>query len=247
MGMMYYKEKKPMWEAEQGYEAVRRRFLTSDDTEDNGLLKKAGGIDIPDAPDRGIMPDFDAMNQWNPDVTGWIYGPGTSINYPVVQGTDNVFYLNHTADKAPNSNGAVFMDWKNEKTWSDDLTVLYGHHIRGGKMFSSLSGYKKQEYFEEHPELFLYTPEGNYRVLIFAGVVTDGRDGSFPRIFETKEEREQWLDTVIQASAFQVEERPSADSRFLALCTCTYEYDDARYVVYGELKEIGEKGDKEEK
>lgn len=126
------------------------------------------------------------------------------------------------------------MDFRNEKNFQDPLTVLYGHHIRGGRMFSSLEEYRSQEYYEEHPILYLYTPEDLYVIRLFAAVVTDGARESFVLDMDERE-REKWLEDLKKRSDFRGDWNPDADGRFIALCTCTYVYDDARYVVYGEL------------
>lgn len=185
-------------------------------------------------------PDFTALKAWNPDIVGWLWCPGSEIDYPIVQGVDNEYYLNRTADGVKSVMGSIFMESKNRGDFSDDLTVLYGHHIRGGQMFSSLSGYKKQDYYEEHPHMVLYTPEQDYRIELFAGQVLNGRTGTFPLVFGGPEARRVWLEELLSASAFQGGVTVAETGRIVALCTCTYEYQDARYAVYGVLRDLEE-------
>lgn len=89
-------------------------------------------IDLPEI-------NFKALQQVNPDVIGWIYSPETTINYPVVQGDDNAFYLKHLADGTENRNGCPFLDLQNRSDFSDDNSIIYGHHMQNGTMFAGIS------------------------------------------------------------------------------------------------------------
>lgn len=188
-------------------------------------------------PDRGA-PDWKVLEAWNPDICGWIYSPGTAIDYPIVQGADNDWYLNHTVDQKKSMIGSIFLDSRNQADFSDDVSVIYGHHIRGGRMFTPISGYKDQRYYEEHPVMYLYTPEADYRIELFADEILDGGTGSFPFRFVDEKAREDWLEQLQADGAFRKAPKPAPEERILALCTCTYEYQDARYTVYGIMKKL---------
>jgi len=231
-GWNFYQEMNPRVCAEQAYGQIRvMAFGASVD----------GDKDIRTVDTRTRKrPDFETLLQWNPDITGWIWLPESDIDYPVVQGGDNDYYLNHTADGVRSIIGSIFMDSQNRKEFQDDVTVLYGHHIRGGRMFSSLSGYKTQSYYEEHPVLYLYTPDKDYRVDLFAGEILDGQKGTFPIVFKHADARERWLKKLLDSSTFESPVVVGENERILALCTCSYEYNDARYVVYGILSDMEE-------
>ena len=115
--------------------------------------------------------DFAALKEINPDIVAWVYIEGTEINYPVVQGTDNQYYLKHLFNGKWNSSGCIFLDRRNEPDFSDRHSIIYGHHMKNGTMFSGLTQYKKQEFYQAHPTILLITPEQNIRVEIFAGYV----------------------------------------------------------------------------
>ena len=183
--------------------------------------------------------DFDKLKQSIPDIRGWIYSPGTPISYPVVQGADNQFYLEHRADGTANKNGAIFMDYQNNPDMEDRMTALYGHHIKGNRMFSSIEKYKDQSYYEEHPIVYYYTPEASYEIKLFAGVLTDGAN-EYLNFKMDDDETESWIRVLQSRSDFKTSFEPNPRSKFMALCTCTYEYTDARYVVYGELNKIAD-------
>ena len=234
-GWNFYQEMKPRVLAEHTYDQIRKRAFQ----ESTATMESDEDITAVDIHRRN-RPDFETLLQWNPDIAGWLWSPETDIDYPVVQGADNDYYLNHTADGLTSIIGSIFMESQNQKGFQDDVTILYGHHIRGGRMFSSLSGYKKQSYYEEHPVMYLYTPDKDYRVDIFAGEVLDGQNGSFPLMFESADMREKWLKKLLLSSTFKSSVTVEENERILALCTCSYEYNNARYAVYGVLRDMEE-------
>jgi len=82
--------------------------------------------------------NFDVLYAINPDVVAWIIVSGTTINYPVVQGADNEWYLRHTFSGQRNASGAIFLDYRNNPDFSDTHTLIHGHNMQDGSMFSSL-------------------------------------------------------------------------------------------------------------
>lgn len=92
-----------------------------------------------------------------PDIVGWISGAG--MDYPVVQGSDNEYYLKHLADKTYNSVGAVFLDFRNSSDLSDKISVIYGHNVRDNRMFGALWQYSRQDFYEENPYIYYENEE----------------------------------------------------------------------------------------
>jgi sortase B len=182
--------------------------------------------------------DFDYLSNENEDIKAWLYCPDTVINYPVLQAEDNDFYLHRLTDKTYNSAGSLFIDCKNSSDFSDYLTIVYGHHMKNGSMFGSISNYKKQEYYEEHPKLYLATPERSYTVDLIAGFVTDAVSDTYI-IPENVEERDEYINNAIKKSTFEAQIGMSdigEDDKLVMLSTCSYEYENARFVVIGVLK-----------
>ena len=105
---------------------------------------------------------FDELLKTNGDVIAWIYGANTHINYPVVQGSDNDYYLRHLLDGTWNDNGSIFMDCANSADFSDQNSLIYGHNMTSGAMFSNLVKYKQQAYYDQHPYLYMLTPQQSY-------------------------------------------------------------------------------------
>lgn len=105
--------------------------------------------------------------------------------------------------------------------------------MKNGTMFSSLTKYKSQSYYDEHPVLYLYTPEGDYKIELIAGFVSKPTG----EVYNTVQTYEQMLQYCFQ-STIQSSVTPRSEDRYITLSTCSYEYENARYVVIGELKEI---------
>ena len=179
--------------------------------------------------------DFETLQAINPDIIAWIYIEGTAINYPVVQGEDNSYYLKHLADGSYNGSGAIFMDYRNDSDFSDTHTIIYGHHMKNGTMFSGLDGYKRQEFYDEHPVALIMTPERNYKVEFFAGYVANVEADAWQLNF-TLESKEQWISAAKSKSCFESNIAPTVTDNIVTLSTCSYEFNNARFVLIGRLK-----------
>lgn len=190
-----------------------------------------------EAEDTVVWPvvDFESLQKINSEVVAWIYIPGTDINYPVVQGTDNDYYLYRLFDHTYNKAGSIFADYRNNGVAKDDNTVLYGHHMRNQSMFAQITGYTKQEFYDEHPYAMLMTPDGNYMIKFFSGYVTDVYSNAWDMLFYSDSEYSDWISAVSRKSYFTAAVTPTVRDRMVTLSTCTYEYDNARFVVHGIL------------
>ncbi len=185
-----------------------------------------------------IEVDFDALKQRNKDVVGWIYCPDTVINYAVVQTEDNMYYLHKDIDGNYSAYGTLFVECLCQKDFKNTNNIIYGHHMNDGKMFARLVEYAKQSYFDQHPVFYLNTPDMNYRVELFAGYITDMNSDTYTISFASEEENQAWLDKIISQSTFESSVAVKPGDKILTLSTCTYEYDDARYVVQGKMVPI---------
>jgi len=182
--------------------------------------------------------DFDELKKINDDCVAWIYIEDTDINYPIVQGSDNSYYLKHLIDGKWNSSGSIFMDSRVSADISDRHSIIYGHHMKNGTMFSGLTKYKEQEYFDEHPEGWLITPEGTYRIEFFAGYVANVKSVAWDLEFESDADFETWIKEAQKQSWFTSPFSPAVTDRILTLSTCSYEFDNARYVLHGIVCEV---------
>lgn len=184
-----------------------------------------------DAPGNMLV-DFDALATINPDIVGWIYIPGTNINYPVVQGQDNDYYLNHLFDGTVNAAGCIFLDAANASDFTDLHTIIYGHHMKDDTMFADLVRYKQANYYKDHPTATLVTREKIYTVNLFSGYVCDDWADAWKLDFG-EGEFEPWLTQILDRSYFRAQAKPGPEDQILTLSTCTYEFEDAKFVLHG--------------
>ena len=224
----------------QGMDSDAINVVYEPDATDGGETAENGQAVYPDIEIPYMTFDFDSLRDINPDAAAWLYCPDTLIDYPVMRAADYNYYLHHLPDGSYNENGTIFIDY-NWKGFSDGLTVLYGHNMKSGQMFGSLANYKKQPYFDEHPYLYLYTPnDGNFRIeLLYGCVVSAGQWRE--RAFMFEENLDAFLTYAAHNTTFNSGASYTRGDRVIALSTCSYEFDDARYVVVGALRpEYGE-------
>lgn len=187
----------------------------------------------------GIVPpisvDFERLKAINSDVVGWIYSENTCINYPVVQGDDNSYYLKHLIDGSYNKDGSIFVDIANSGDFSDINTIVYGHNMKDGEMFAEILKYEDQIYYEEHPVMWLLTPEQNYRIDLFSGYTTESDSGTYMLFDGYGAELEDYVASRKELSDFYADVAPEGEYRMVVLSTCAYDFDNARYVLHGVL------------
>ena len=186
-----------------------------------------------------IHVDFDALMSQSQDVVGWLYSAETVINYPLVQAEDNAKYLYRFIDGTYNGSGSLFLDYACYGDFSGQNTVIYGHHMNDGSMLASICNYGKQEYYDAHPVMYLNTPTQNYRVDLFSGFITSADSSVYTFFFNSDAEYGAFLEKMKGFSDFDSDVEVGPEDRIITLSTCTYEYDDARFVLMGKLVPIG--------
>lgn len=184
-----------------------------------------------------IAVDFEALLKENKDIIGWIYCEGTIINYPVVQAADNDYYLRRGLDGKYDVCGTIFMDYRSDAGLTHRNTIIYGHNMRNHTMFSVLEQYKKQAFYDEHPVIWYLTPHGDYKIELFAGFIGPA-DSRIYSNFETHEKLVDQSRRAIEKSTFTSAVDPEKAEQIITLSTCSYEFDEARYILLGVLKKI---------
>ncbi len=182
--------------------------------------------------------DLDAFFADYEDAVAWIYSPGTPIDYGVVEAEDNDFYLYRFLDGEYSISGSLFVDCKNARDFSDRNTIIYGHHMNNGTKFASLVNYREPAYYAQHPVLYLSTKDMNYRVEVFSAYLTDADSDCYTMRFESDADYVAYLQKICSRSDFKSNVSLSYKDRIITLSTCSYEYNDARYVVHGKLVPI---------
>ena len=187
-----------------------------------------------DIPELGI--DFGALRAVNQDAAAWLYGPGTVIDYPVMKADDYNYYLNYLPDGTRNANGSLFIDYNSAPGFTGRLTVVYGHNMKSEKMFGTLTKYKNQKYYDEHPYMYLYTEQGNYRIdLMYGCVIGAGKWREQAFMFEVN--AGALLSYAAHNTTFSSGVKYDDGDRIIALSTCSYEFDDARFIVIGVIRD----------
>ena len=180
--------------------------------------------------------DFSELQKVNTAAGAWLYGPDTPIDYPVMEAEDYNWYLHHLPDGTYNENGSLFLDFNNPQDFSGKLNIVYGHNMKSGKMFGSISNYRKQEYFDQHPYLYLYTEQENYRIDLKYGCLVSAGEWR-DRAFMYERNLDSLLEYADANTTFLSSARYNSEDRFVVLSTCSYDFDDARYLVIGILRQ----------
>ena len=179
-----------------------------------------------------IAVDFQQLLAQNQDVIAWIYCPDTPINYPIVQASDNNYYLRRRLDGKRHTAGTLFMDSRNEANFSNWNSIIYGHNMKNDTMFGTLTDYQDAAYFEAHPVMYLLTPEQSYRIDILTGFVTSAKDELYNAFYLDEAQKLALLERWQGGAEWD------QDARLVTLSTCSYDFDNARYVLIGRLEPI---------
>ena len=170
-----------------------------------------------------IRVDFIALKQRNPDVVAWIKINNTQIDYPVVQGKDNSYYLTHNMDKEYNKAGWIFLDYRNELNENDKNTVIYGHNMKTDLMFGTLKNVLTDEWNEniENRHITLITEQETQVYEVFSIYEIEEEEYSIKIDFKNAEEYLTFLNTIKQRSIKNFNVELTTENRILTLSTCT--------------------------
>lgn len=185
--------------------------------------------------------DLDSAQKKNPDVYAWLTIPGTNIDYPVCQSTNDVFYLTHNVDKRLDANGALYTESAyNTRTFTDPVTVIYGHNMRSGRMFGHLQE-TFQQGFAGHDVALVYMNGKTYRYRLFIALPVGANHLLYGRDYNNKVRYKRFLDELMSVRSMEAVRNggisPTVNDRLLILSTCmgggrTNE----RYIVVGKLE-----------
>ena len=183
--------------------------------------------------------DFDALAEINPDIYAWLEIPGTDISYPVLQSSDDSFYLNHDENGDYSPAGSIFSESTyNGKDFNDPVTVLYGHRMSSGTMFGQLQKlYSDPETFAELNEIVIYLPEREIHYKVFAAVPLDKRHILYNYDFGSARHFRAFFNEIFDIRAIgsnlDKEAKPSYDNKVIILSTCLMGDRTCRFLVMG--------------
>lgn len=188
--------------------------------------------------DDGSAPkvDFDALRKENSEVVGWIEIPGTPVNYPVYQHDDNKYYLDRSADGKVGVGGQIFMDYQNLAPGMQDMqTILYGHHMRNGSMFETISHTDDQGFFDSLQTVWYVTPDASYKLVPLLTYHTQENDYDARKIsFNSEQEFHDYLKGLLGRSSAKMQNAETVidgTSHVLTLSTCNYIADSGRTIM----------------
>ncbi len=175
--------------------------------------------------------DFASLKKENPDTVAWIFIRDTVINYPIMKGKDNRFYLKHMFNKKYNSKGSVFIDYRCVNPFEDFNTIVYGHRVKDGSMFEDLTKYKKKAFYKNHKKVFLATEDQKYDAEVVSVFSIKASDPLY-KISFTEEEKQEYIDAIKSKSMYDIDVEVTPEDKLVMLSTCAYEYRNARLVVF---------------
>ena len=221
------------WNGQNEYDQIAERALANE----------IEGANLGD-----MVVDWDALRAINPEVVAWVYIPDTIVNYPVAHKPgDSKYYLKHNFSNDEGSFGAeygsIMLSGENQGDFSDEVNIIYGHHMRNGSMFAPLGDFFDSEIFNQNRTIYLLTPEGNYRLETFAVEHVPMTHGSIatPNYATDAEftEFKQWLiDNSVVTPDPNTDAEALAATKLFGFCTCDGDDNTWRYITFATVAEF---------
>ena len=190
-----------------------------------------------------VLDEYKTLYEKNKKLIGWLKIDDTNIDYPVMQTTDNEYFLTHNINQQKDRNGALFLDKDCDVLAPSTNLIVYGHHMRSGNMFGTLDKYSSEEYYKEHPEIQFDSiyEKGTYEVMyVFRSRIYNEEDVVFKYYQFIDAMSQQEFDSNMQEMAamslYDTGVTASYGDRLLTLSTCDYYVDDGRFVVVAKRK-----------
>lgn len=167
--------------------------------------------------------DFSTLMQKNSDTIAFIHMKNTNINYPVVQTSDNDYYLHHAFDGSYNSAGWVFMDYRNDINNLSDNTVIYGHGRLDKTVFGSLRNTLTSSWQSDRDNytIWLSTPNENMLYQIFSIYKIPSESYYIKTTFSSSDSKQEWLNTMKGRNVAPIDTSVTTDDKILTLSTCS--------------------------
>lgn len=215
---------------------ISKIFLNNKKT--NDTYNQIKNISISDSKNTNSI-NFDKLKLLNPDFKAWLNIDNTNIDYPVVQGTDNDFYLKHDFNKKELKSGCLFLDYNSNFT-NDFNTIIFGHNQKDKTMFENLTKFKEKNFFNQDNKITITDNKYKYTYQVFSVYVAKGSD-NFNYLYAVNQEnlsnseKLKYLDFLKSKSMFSSNLNLNDTSHILTLITCSYEFENARTIVHAKL------------
>jgi len=193
--------------------------------------------EVPFSDESSVLPNYAELYQKNPDMAGWVSIEGTTINYPVMHTPDNPdFYLKHNFDKEYSVYGVPYIAEDCSVEEASDNIVIYGHHIKGGKMFGALTDYKDKTFYEKHKTIHFdtVTEQAEYEIIsVFKTTAYDDAGFKFYYFInaETKEDFLEYVKSCKSLALYETGVTAEYGDKLITLSTCEYSQKNGRFVV----------------
>lgn len=185
-----------------------------------------------------VLDEYKNLLNKNKRLIGWVKIDDTNIDYPVMQTTDNEYYLDHNLNQEYDKNGSIFMDKDCDVLKPSTNFILYGHHMKSGQMFGSLSSYSDQSYCEKHPYIQFDTiyEKGLYEIMyVFRSRVYSEDEIVFKYYqfidAQSEQEFDSYMNDMAEMSLYDTGVTASFGDQLLTLSTCDYQEKNGRFVV----------------
>ena len=184
------------------------------------------------------------LQKQNKEIVGWIEIENTNISYPVLQGTDNEYYINHNYKHEKTSKGSIFLNKDYDWNLPSTNLIIYGHNMKNGEMFQDLLNYSSEKYYKEHPIIrFTTVQEDSYYEIfsVFKSRVYYKSEENVFRYYNfinanNEEEYNQFVQNAIDSSLYNTGVTAKYNEPLITLITCSYHVEDGRFVVVGRKK-----------
>lgn len=173
----------------------------------------------------------------NPDTRGWLTIPDTHIDYPVLQGNDDMEYINKDVFGEFSLSGSLFLSCRNSSDFSDGYSLIYGHHMDHGGMFGDVVEYTDISYFEKHMEGWLYLADVTYQIQMFACVETDAYDNMIYGC-GSDTDLNKLLSYIEEHAVVYKNMTTDRPAQVIGLSTCADARTNGRVIVFGRLEKI---------
>lgn len=210
-----------------------RTLASASSNTDKGINLNLNGVVTPD-----ILPEYETLFKKNMKLAGWLTIDGTNIDYPVMQTSDNEYYLNHNFDQQKDNNGSLFLDCSCSLYPRSTNMIIYGHHMKSGSMFGNLNKYANEKYGKEHSIIHFDTiyEHATYEVMyVFYSKVYDNDELVFKyyQFIEANSEKEfnSYMEEMKSISLYDTGVTASFGDSLLTLSTCDYSQADGRFAV----------------
>ena len=207
--------------------------------DDNSFVRKYKAtvkLDDKETPD--ILEEYVGPFNLNQKLVGWVKIDGTKVDYPVMQTSNNDYYLDHNFDQEEDKNGSIFLD-KECSIWPRSQNLLiYGHNMKSGKMFGTLKSYKDKAFFDKHPQIQFDTiyEKGIYDVMyVFSEVVHEETEVTFKYYqfinANSEDEYNSYMKDMSEMSLYDTGVSSVYGDALITLSTCDYTQGAERFVI----------------